>query len=64
MPVYLYEGPVMRFGKTVNGKWKGATFSISKEKALSNLSYKCKKEMGYDPKNSRVELDESYLTEM
>lgn len=64
MPVYSYKGPIRRFGMIVNEKWESATYAVSKEKALSNLSYKCKKEMGYDPKSARMELDEGYLEEL
>lgn len=43
MPKYLYDGPVMVFGKLA-GNWRGETFAHSEEKALSNLAFQFKKQ--------------------
>jgi hypothetical protein len=40
---YLYEGPVMVFGKFV-GNWRGETIAPSESKAYSNLAYQFKKQ--------------------
>lgn len=40
---YLYEGPVMEFGRLVQNNWKGETMAVSETKARSNLSYQWKK---------------------
>lgn len=44
MNLYLYYGPVMKFNTCIRRKWQGATYAVSKEKALSNLKYQFKKE--------------------
>lgn len=43
---YIYEGPVMLFGKCIDQFWRGATYAESEKKALSNLTYRYKKETG------------------
>ncbi len=40
---YLYEGPVMEFGRLVQNNWKGETVAVSETKARNNLSYQWKK---------------------
>ena len=40
---YLYDGPVMVFGKFV-GNWRGETIADSEAKAKSNLAYQFKKQ--------------------
>lgn len=40
---YLYDGPVMVFGKFV-GNWRGETIATSEKKAKSNLAYQFKKQ--------------------
>lgn len=42
---YVYEGPVVFFGKCVASNWKGETMAPSESKAKSNLSYQAKKQM-------------------
>ena len=43
MAKYVYEGPVMVFGKFV-GNWRGETIADSERKAISNLSYQFRKQ--------------------
>lgn len=43
MPKYLYDGPVMVFGKFV-GNWRGETFAHSEDKAKSNLAFQFRKQ--------------------
>lgn len=40
---YIYEGPVLVFGKFV-GNWKGETVADSEQKAKSNLAYQFRKQ--------------------
>ena len=49
MDKYLYDGPVMEFGRCVQSNWKGETLATSETKALSNLSYQWKK------RNNRID---------
>lgn len=46
MTVYFYDGPVMRYGKVVNPRWRAETMAESVAKAKSNLAYRYRKEMG------------------
>lgn len=43
MAKYVYDGPVMVFGKLV-GRWRGETVAPSESKAKSNLAYQFKKQ--------------------
>ena len=55
MNLYLYDGPVTAFGKTVANRWKGSTYAVSDKKAKSNLAYKYKKQNNLVPA-SRIKL--------
>lgn len=63
--VYRYKGPVFTFDRLVANEWIGETSAVSREKALSNLSYQFKKANGLLP-TARVTLskDKKYLTEI
>lgn len=43
MNLYIYEGPVMEFGRCISDKWQGSTYAPSERKARSNLTYQYKK---------------------
>ena len=43
MVKYVYDGPVMEFGKCVSNNWHGETVAFSESKARSNLIYQFKK---------------------
>lgn len=43
---YLYEGPVIEFDICIERHWIASTYAVSGKKALSNLSYRYKKEHG------------------
>ena len=43
---YLYDGPVMEFGKCVQNHLIADTYAISEKKARSNIEYQYKKEHG------------------
>lgn len=40
---YRFKGSIKRFGKVVMNKWEATTSAVSKKKALSNLTYRAKK---------------------
>lgn len=40
---YIYEGPILVFGKCVCDIWKGETWASSETKAKNNLLYQAKK---------------------
>lgn len=41
---YIYEGPVVAFGKCIDQHWTGETIATSAGKARSNLTYQYKKQ--------------------
>ena len=41
---YVYDGPVLIFGKCVANRWKSKTIASSESKARSNLAYQFKKQ--------------------
>lgn len=43
MNQYMYNGPVMVFGRCVADCWKGTTWAASERKAKSNLAFQYKK---------------------
>ena len=55
--VYVYEGPVTRFGKPFVALDKTYINANTPEEALNRASYVIKKKYGLDPKNSKVELN-------
>ena len=44
MKKYIYEGPVMEFGRIIDNCWHGETMAISPSKAKSNLIFRFKKQ--------------------
>lgn len=43
MNIYIYEGPVLEFGRLVEERWYGETMANTEKKAKSNLAYQWKK---------------------
>ena len=43
MNIYIYEGPVLEFGRLVEERWYGETMAKTEKKARSNLAYQWKK---------------------
>lgn len=41
---WIYEGPVVSFGRCVCQKWHGETIAPTESKARSNLTYQFKKQ--------------------
>jgi hypothetical protein len=44
MKKYVYDGPIMEFGRCVQSNWHGETMANSDKKAKNNLIYRWKKE--------------------
>lgn len=44
MARFIYEGPVMEFGKLLTDRWKGETITPTESKARSNLIYQFKRQ--------------------
>ena len=42
MNLYLYEGPVLEFGKRILDHWYARTYAVSKSKAICNFMYQYK----------------------
>ena len=61
---YIYHGPVWNtFNNLIEERWYGETFAKTKEKAISNLKYRFRKE--YEMMNySRLYLDPSRLSKL
>lgn len=62
MGIYSYDGPVYHFEKIYSNKWKSYTTANSKEKALSNLKYQAKKQLGFE-RFAKLDLDKKCLKE-
>lgn len=43
MDKYVYDGPVVIFGRCVASNWKGTTWAESESKARNNLAYQAKR---------------------
>lgn len=59
---YSYEGPVYLFDKLYSPKWRTSTDAVSRAKAISNIKYQAKQQMGL-AKNARVAIDEKLVRE-
>lgn len=46
---YEYRGPVARFGDVIERDWKAETWAQSEKKALSNLTYRYKRDHNMIP---------------
>lgn len=55
MARWVYDGPVMIFGKCVADHWRAETMAPTHSKAQSNLAYQCKKQLNLIP-STRVTL--------
>ena len=53
---YYYSGYVMVFDKCVASKWTATTWAVSKKKALSNITFQCKKDLNLVA-SSKIKLD-------
>lgn len=53
---YLVEGCGLRFGKDVTKHFKAKTRAVSEKKAIQNVLYHKKREMGLNP-NARMDFD-------
>lgn len=60
---YLYDGPVRRFGKIFDNRWRAFTYATSRSKALSNLAYRYKKDHGLVV-STKVRLSPNRLIEV
>lgn len=58
---YSYSGPTYRFNKFY-AYWTGETQAISSQKALSNLTFKAKKDFNWTP-TANLSLDIDYLSQ-
>ena len=47
--IYQYDGPVMKFGKCINKRFKGETMALTESKAKTNLAYQFKKKYNMAP---------------
>lgn len=64
MTKYIYKGPVVIFGKLVANSWSGETVAVSRQKAISNLSYQFKKANNIIENRAKVTLMDKYLYEV
>ena len=60
---YHYCGPITRFGKIVIRKFDAITEAASEAKALSNICYRAKTSIGYEP-SWRVEANKKFLVQL
>ena len=56
MDIYSYSGPVMEFDVVRDHKWTGKTRAPSKAKAMSNLTFQYKNQLGLIP-GIKISLD-------
>lgn len=59
--LYLYQGSVKSFGRIMTPEYKCYTEAPSLGKALSNVSYRYKKERGFSV-NTRIELNPVFMS--
>ena len=49
MPLYTYDGPVLKFNVCVDNRWKGRTEAPTEAKAKNNLAFQYKKQNKMTP---------------
>ena len=52
---YVYEGPVMAFGRCIDNCWRDETMAVSPSKARSNMAFHYKKQTGQTAR-TKIEL--------
>ena len=57
---FVYEGPVLSFGKIIQNKWIYQTKAETISKALNNLAWNYKR-INQLKDNFKIELDQKYL---
>lgn len=57
---YLYDGPVLMFGRCVFDHFKAETWANSEKKALSNMAYQYKMKAGLGT-DAKIKLDPKNL---
>ena len=55
MKHYIYDGPVLEFGRCIANRWQGSTYAVSESKARANLAYQFKKQFNKVP-SSKITL--------
>lgn len=55
MNKYIYDGPVLLFGKCIMNHWTAETMAVSEKKAKSNFAYQFKTRYN-KVANSKIEL--------
>jgi len=60
MFTYSYNGPISHFERVIATNWKGYTTAPTPKKALANLTFKAKKEFGFE-NFVKLTLDEKFL---
>lgn len=60
---YFYSGPVRQFTNVLSPRWEAATWAVSESQALSNLSWRYKKEHGMTI-NTILKLNPDYICEL
>lgn len=53
---YYFKGAVFLFDRLISNNWTGETTAISEKKALSNLLFRAKSQMGFLP-SAKLTLD-------
>ena len=43
---FIYEGPILFYGKVLQEHWKGETWAGTRKKAMNNLRYQVNKKLG------------------
>ena len=59
-PMWVYEGPVLQFGKIIDCKWTYRSRASSPEEALRNIGFNYKM-LHQMTRNAKIELDKKYL---
>lgn len=57
--VYEFKGAVLLFDRIIANNYTATTTAPSVRKARSNITYRCKRDMGYD-KNARISLSGTF----
>lgn len=55
MNKYIYDGPVMEFGRCITAKFHAETYAETPQKAKANVAFQFKKRFGKEP-TSRISL--------
>ena len=60
---FKYSGPVLRYERIVTEKWEGTTMADTPQKAINNLKFRARRDLGLMP-NAHINFIGKFFSEI